>query len=428
MSALIANEKHGRLMPSSISEVTNVVGVQCNHNCRTRSDILKVPPGADMSGAHILITDTGLDTSIATGTSAKTLTKTALNHFPDVSGEHHGTFVFSEIASSLKGPIPDSQIYVGGVATAGSSGSQFDIKSVMQAWLDYYSTALTAGGGTARTWIANLSAEGGAAPGTVPEPAVPFYDRVLIVAAAGNEGTNSITSNNIFPRLSNDNYNLIIVGSISQNGSLASYSNHHPRQVQLFAQGDCVCGLPNQLNGTSQATPLVTVAAAVLASAEPSWLAGQVMWRLLSTADRPTALQGDSFAGVVNLPRALSSGIIVRSESGNPATISEDTGVKLTFDQEWTDSISQDGASIDTEAYMLLRLTDRTEKSGQICFKSVRYESFTSGNVCVSPNAQITLSESSGAKSFTANQVDDVILTMDPSVSHNPPVILAGAR
>jgi hypothetical protein len=73
-------------------------------------------------------------------------------------------------------------------------------------------------------------------------------------------------------------------------------------------------------------------------------------------------------------------------------------------------------------------LTDRSEQSGQVCFKSIRYESFTAGRVCVSQNAQMTLSESNGAKPFTANQVDDVILTVDPSVSHNPPVILAGAQ
>jgi hypothetical protein len=168
--------------------------------------------------------------------------------------------------------------------------------------------------------------------------------------------------------------------------------------------------------------PHQSVAAATLASARPDWYAGQVMWRLLATADRPLTLHGLSFAGVVNLPRALSSGLIVRSDSVPQGVVAEDVGTQIVFDQEWTSKITQAAQTIDPD-YVLLRLTDRTSDGTQICFKSIRYLSFSADRVCVSPTAQITLTGAQGTKTFAASQLEDVFMPMNTDRRDALPII-----
>ena len=118
-----------------------------------------------------------------------------------------------------------------------------------------------------------------------------------------------------FPRLGNGSTPLLIVGAIGTDGKSTNYSNWNPDYVHLFAQGDCVCGSPGQINGTSQAVPFVTSAAAILASSNPAWNPRYTMWRLLATADHPGVLAGKAFAGIVNLSRALDPMILVEEKA-----------------------------------------------------------------------------------------------------------------
>lgn len=279
-----------------------------------------------------------------------------------------------------------------------------------------------------------MSAEGGANPGTKPEPSVHYGANLLIVAAAGNNGSGYLTAGDIFPRLSSPNCNLLIVGALQQDGTKADYSNFGGTNVQLFAPGNCLCGLPGQLNGTSQAVPVVTIAAAALASAHPEWYATDVMWRLLTTADRESLDHNYAFAGVLNLRSALSEGIVVRSDHNHlgpgdqpkPADqagpADEVVGTQIAFDQEWTNSILRAQGSLDPH-FILLRITDRTIISGQVCFNVFRYLQFQVHQACVSQIASITLTTDQGTESVQAKELRDVILPMDRSANNTPPLI-----
>lgn len=427
LSALVINEKKGRLLPSSISEVTSVP-VDCKNTCTSCANILKLPPALDLSRARVLLSDTGVDFSNSSHPTANFISTDIGTDIKDVSGEHHGTFVFNEIAKSGKGPIPDSQIYIARVASSVGAASQFDVGSVLQSWSNFLPSNSPDGSKPANTWVANLSAEGGANPGTTPEPSIPYGPNLLIVAAAGNNKSSFLTAGDIFPRLSNQNYNLLIVGALGEDGAKADYSNFNGTNVQLFARGNCVCGIPDQLNGTSQAAPLVTVAAAALAAARPDWYATDVMWRLLSTADREGIDHTYALAGVVNVQRALDSGIVVRSDDNATQTVDEDLGSQIAFDPEWTNGINQAQGALDPN-FILLRITDRTFRPAQVCFNALRYLEFQTSEVCVSQSASLTLTMfQGGTKTILAKNLRDVILPMDRSAKNAPPLVVAGSN
>lgn len=426
LKALVANEKKGQLLPSAISEVTSVPGIDCKKTCTSCLEILGLAPTFDFSRARVLLSDTGVTFSNGAQPSANFVRTYVGTDVNDVSSEHHGTFVFNEIAKSGNGPIPDNQIYVARVSAGSSSASQFDIGSILQSWSNFLPANAPDGSAPSNTWVANLSAEGGANPGTTPEPSVPYGPHLLIIAAAGNNKSSYLTAGDIFPRLSNQNYNLLIVGALAQDGTKADYSNFNGTNVQLFARGNCVCGAPGQLNGTSQAAPLVTVAAAALSSAKPDWYATDVMWRLLSTADREGIDHTYALAGIVNLGRALAAGIVVRSDDESANVVHEDIGSRVAFDQEWTDAIKKAQGALDPN-FLLLRLTDRTMSVGQVCFSALRYLQFQTASVCVSQNASMTLSTiGGGTKTVLAKDLRDVILPMDRSSQNAPPIVVAG--
>jgi hypothetical protein len=423
LNNLIANEKRGGLLPATVPEVTSAT-VDCAGHCDKCADILAIPAGTDLSRARLLVTDTGLNLTALHNPHIKYLSVQDQQNISDISSEQHGTFVFSEMSSSGAGPIPDSQIYVSRVATGSGGSVTFDVASVLDAWTNYSATEEAINGLEPMTWIANISAEGGSAPGTKPDPAIPYDSHLLVVAAAGNGASGSTTSTDIFPRLSSQNSSLIIVGALSVDGVKAAYSNWDRTNIQLFARGDCVCGVGSQLNGTSQAAPLVSIAAATLASVRNQWYSRQVMWRLLSTADRPPILRNLALSGVVNLPRALSPGIKLRYDGPNPGNVTEITGMQIQFDQEWVTKINNVSADIDPKVNALLRVTDRfVNDGGMDCFTLVRYLSFPTSQVCVLPTATVTLK--GNPNPIAASFLEDIFLPMSTDQQGVLPVITA---
>jgi cell wall-associated protease len=137
-----------------------------------------------------------------------------------------------------------------------------------------------------------------------------IQNNVMMIVAAGNDKKDQPT----FPC---SYEGVICVGSITNTGALAIYSNTGG-QVDLLAPGDgIVSTFPKNiesqnlriqgyemLNGTSQASPEVAAIAAILKSSFPTATNDEIEARLiLSTAPLPS--QASSLYGMVNLKRAL---------------------------------------------------------------------------------------------------------------------------
>ena len=106
----------------------------------------------------------------------------------------------------------------------------------------------------------------------------------LIIAAAGNSGTNSLDYPASLP-------NVVAVGAVDQTGTRASFSNYGTG-LSIVAPGvqiltlDGGGGSPHYLSGTSLATPYVTGVAALLLSLNPS-LTNVELWNVLNTTAVP---------------------------------------------------------------------------------------------------------------------------------------------
>jgi subtilisin family serine protease len=123
---------------------------------------------------------------------------------------------------------------------------------------------------------------------------------ILFIAAAGNSGTDndataSYPSGYALP-------NVIAVAAIDKAGALASFSQYGATSVDLGAPGVGVLSTTalngwSSYNGTSMATPHVTGAAALYASAKPSATAAQVKTALLDSAVATGSLAGKTVTG-----------------------------------------------------------------------------------------------------------------------------------
>jgi len=148
---------------------------------------------------------------------------------------------------------------------------------------------------------------------------------VLLMAAAGNDGTNNDQKPN-YPA----NYNLpniISVAATDQNDNLALFSNFGPNSVQVAAPGvDILSTIPLNLppctihpfepnydycSGTSQATPFISGLAGLLYSQNPDLSYLQVRSILFSSVDVLPSLNNKILtSGRVNAFRALTTPIV----------------------------------------------------------------------------------------------------------------------
>lgn len=416
--ALLGTAKDGNLFPGFIPSSANQV-VSCPSPCTSCADLLKMPAGTNISRARILIEDTGIDPAVLTDKTHLIYTEPN-DDGSDAAQDHHGTYVYSEMAASQKGIIPDNQLYVAkvaykngcpgagstttGITSSGDGSVNYCIADILLGWRKF-AQLMDSSGTAVNTWVINLSAEGPVPDDTFPMPAPPVNKKELLVAAAGNEGNGLSPLNNPFDNLSNPGVGLLIVGALSPAGQPTIYTNFHETNVQLFAQGDCVCGTPNQsLNGTSQAAPIVAVAAAVLASANPSWGPAQVMWRLLSTADRPKSLNLKALAGQVNLARALGP-VVAATVDGQASPI---VGVSTSVSSDWEAAVqtAQQGHGL-----KILRFFDRQSTGSNYSFSYLEFKSFIPGKITFPPAASITITDISGnSQTFSVGQLSDIIL------------------
>jgi hypothetical protein len=164
-------------------------------------------------------------------------------------------------------------------------------------------------------WVASISIGGEVNDADQAHLGLEQTSKILYVVAAGNaEGSNRrIGANYVYPKFNGALSNLLVVGALNSKGRLATYSRVSNTNVDLFAQGSCVCGARGksegdnelQLYGTSQAAPLAATAATILADGYPTWSAQQIKWRLISTTDFQDDLYQSGIGGRLNLGAAL---------------------------------------------------------------------------------------------------------------------------
>jgi hypothetical protein len=126
---------------------------------------------------------------------------------------------------------------------------------------------------------------------------------ILFIAAAGNSSVNNDTSPH-YPS-SYTNVNVIAVASITSTGALSSFSNYGATSVDLAAPGSGIWStVPGRkspsyasYSGTSMATPHVTGAAAMYASAHPGATAGQIKAAILGSVVPTPSLSGKTVTG-----------------------------------------------------------------------------------------------------------------------------------
>jgi serine protease len=152
---------------------------------------------------------------------------------------------------------------------------------------------------------------------------------VIVVAAAGNDGTNNDTTPSYPANYAGDN--VIAVAATDRNDRLASFSNYGRTTVDIAAPGVAIYStLPNgqygTYSGTSMATPHVVGAIALVWDAHPDWTYHQVVDAVLNTADRISSLSGKVVTGRLDVAKAITYG----NTTPAPTPTTDTTGAYVT--------------------------------------------------------------------------------------------------
>jgi subtilisin family serine protease len=151
---------------------------------------------------------------------------------------------------------------------------------------------------------------------------------VIVVAAAGNDGTDN-DANPVYPaNYSGDN--VVSVAAVDRNDRLASFSDYGAKTVDIAAPGVGIYStLPNgkygSYSGTSMATPFVTGALALVWGIHPAWTYKQVIAAVLNTADRLPSLSGKVATGMLDVAKA-----VAYDSGGNSPPTKDATGASVT--------------------------------------------------------------------------------------------------
>lgn len=446
-------------LPASAGNVTKAPGflIQsdtnpdgCGSRCTSCSALLKITKIAEMQHpSRLLIVDTGVDPAAMAEVVDQIfyLPKDLVNGKPldssDSSSIKHGTFVYTEAVNTFRGPLDPKDVFVSKIAVPLKERPDYFVLSMddaIKAFVNYGETRDQLAGTPDRlpVWVVNLSMYGSMANESKNVTMVTGSEKVLYVAAAGNGGSHLNMDKDVYTRFDNGNSNVLIVGALDgaseEKQKIAYYSNRSERYVDLFAQGSCVCGnaktfgpaadLANQINGTSQAAPVVAVAAKILAENFPAWDAQQVKWRLISTTDlnldslERMTTSGNrehmSKGGRLNFPRALNNkfdeSLLVTSKS------SLDQSVK--YIDPSTGGWSKLLAKRNDQDQDVLRIHQvECSKPGKVCFEVIRFEDdeFSKDLVDIGAGEKLLYRPIGGEIKFIeAKQVRELIQPMSP--------------
>jgi serine protease len=155
---------------------------------------------------------------------------------------------------------------------------------------------------------------------------------VIVVAAAGNDGTNIDTNPEYPASYSGDN--VIAVAATDSNDKLASFSNYGPNTVDIAAPGVSIYstlpkGKYGTYSGTSMAAPHVAGAMALVWDAHPTWNYQQVIQAVLKTADAEPGLTGKIAHGLLDVGKAIDYTFATPTPTPTP-TPKDTTGASIT--------------------------------------------------------------------------------------------------
>jgi hypothetical protein len=356
--------------------------------------------------AAVMVADTGIDPGITVAEDHLVPSGSADPKYADESSWHHGTYVYRELLQQNGGLLRPQNVYVTKVSKLDGGREVFDVQEIFQAIAQFGMNRAIAAMALPDVLIVNISAAGnddgrrGEYPASIP----PVSNNILLVAAAGNDHETINPSTHIYGQFGGPDTPVLIVGALEKDGATpAEYSDRSNSYVHLLAQGDCVCGtLGASLSGTSQATPVVSTAAALLASRNSRWNVSDIKWRLISTGNRSDPRWTTwALGGQLDYQRAAASGIDVAS-APNARELVESVDLDSAWGKEWARRDSPETVG------KILRLTDAQAAGGNICFTAIRYRaSATPSGFCVDPAARIT---PGNGPSVRADQLTDLIL------------------
>jgi hypothetical protein len=397
--------------------ITAAPAVACPGPCTACAERVG-PNGPPAAAVRVLLADTGLDPHIPAAYPYRLYPPPNLPGvdtapaLADDSPDQHGTYIYHELVKARAGILDPQSVYVAKVSTQ----NRFDLKATFEA----IQKMAVLDANPRNLIIANVSAAGyisqpGAnwKPGD-PVPQVPALGQgVLMIAAAGNDGASIDDRRHIYGQFGGPETPVLLVGALARdNATLASYSNRSPDRVHLLVQGDCMCGIPQRsLSGTSQAAPIVTAAAALLAADNSRWDESDIKWRLISTADRDRPeWTAASLGGRLNLGRAREPRIQILPKQGE-STLTDTLQMDDAWQAEWArfsvawrqnDDFNWSGA--------FLRLADAQPSADRTCWRAIRYNrDMTDVSFCV-PNSAALYPV--GAPSIRADQIRDIIFPL----------------
>lgn len=239
-----------------------------------------------------------------------------VNNDDDPADDHgHGTHVLGIAAAQCDNALGIAGLWQGAVLVIKVFDSALNGSSVT--FKDGVALAVDFARARAARLVINYS--GGGPDSNTKKAAVEYAQEsgALIVAAAGNRRGWDIEFPAAYAGMLP---NVIAVGAVDRGRRRPAFGAEGPQMTVVAPGTDILSTLPNyfvtlnregkqtkydRLDGTSQATPLVSALASLLWTKHPDWTAAQIRDHINSTADRIDGNRDVFGGGIINIARAV---------------------------------------------------------------------------------------------------------------------------